>query len=80
MKYQMKGNDLTIVIAIPLAIGGIEREVVSAEADSWIVFFKPGHAENNVVRCEGDIYAQQFFIASCLKNKRIIMMNVSRSE
>jgi hypothetical protein len=55
MRYRMKGNGLTIVIAIPLAIGGIEREVVTAEADSWIVFFKPGHTENNVVRCGGDI-------------------------
>jgi hypothetical protein len=51
----MKGDGLTIVIAIPLAIWGIERKVVAAEADSWIVFLKPGHTENNVMRGGGDI-------------------------
>ena len=51
----MKGNSLTIVGAVLLTIGRVEREEVAAEADGGIVLFQPGHAENNVMGSRGDV-------------------------
>jgi len=59
----MERKRFTIVIAVLLAIGGVESEGALSKSDSRIMFFQPWHSENDIVRGRCNIETDRFVVA-----------------
>ncbi len=51
----MERESVPVVVAVLLAVRGVESEGALAESNRWVVLFQPRHSQDNIVRGGRDI-------------------------
>jgi hypothetical protein len=76
----MEGNHLTVMAAVLVTAGRIERESFAAETHRGVMPFEPGHAEDNIVSGDSDVQAKELDRAGGMDEKGIIVVRAIRAR
>jgi len=62
----MERESVPVMVAVLLAVRGVESEGALAEPDCRVVLFQPRHSQNNVVRGGRDIETDVFVVTGSM--------------